>query len=79
MGGGGARFSGKNRYEGVRFNVISVTRGWAISRKKRYVALEWPHFGREGVTKTRVLCVLAIENVDNTRRPRNQLHFQETM
>ena len=21
-------FSGKKRYEGVRFNVISVTRGW---------------------------------------------------
>ena len=31
------RFSGKKRYEGVRFNVISVTRGWVrgpISRKK---------------------------------------------
>ena len=27
-GGGGVRFSGKNRYEGVMFNVISVTRGW---------------------------------------------------
>ena len=26
--GGGVRFSGKNRYEGVMFNVISVTRGW---------------------------------------------------
>ena len=22
------KFSGKKRYEGVRFNVISVTRGW---------------------------------------------------
>ena len=28
MGMGGVRFSGKKRYEGVRFNVISVTRGW---------------------------------------------------
>ena len=27
-GGGGVRFSGKKRYEGVMFNVISVTRGW---------------------------------------------------
>ena len=24
----GLRFSGKKRYEGVRFIVISVTRGW---------------------------------------------------
>ena len=27
-GVGGVRFSGKKRYEGVMFNVISVTRGW---------------------------------------------------
>ena len=27
-GGGGVRFSGKKRYEGVMFNVINVTRGW---------------------------------------------------
>ena len=27
-GGRGVTFSGKKRYEGVRFNVISVTRGW---------------------------------------------------
>ena len=26
-GGGGVKFSEKNSYEGVRFNVISVTRG----------------------------------------------------
>ena len=25
---GGVKFSGKKRYEGVRFNVISVTMGW---------------------------------------------------
>ena len=47
-GGGGVRFSGGKRYEyeGVRLNVISVTRGWVggpISRKKHYVTLEWPH------------------------------------
>ena len=28
IGGGGVSFPGKRRYEGVRFNVISVTRGW---------------------------------------------------
>ena len=27
-GGGGVLFSGKKHYEGVMFNVISVTRGW---------------------------------------------------
>ena len=40
-------FSVKNRYEGVRFNIISVARGWVgcpISRKKStgYVTFEWP-------------------------------------
>ena len=29
VGGGGVSFHGKKRYEDVRFNVISVTRGWA--------------------------------------------------
>ena len=41
---GGVTFSGKKHYEGVRFNVISVTRGWVGSnflKKKRYVILEW--------------------------------------
>ena len=37
MGVGGVRFSGKKRYEGVMFNVISVMRGVGgggpISRK----------------------------------------------
>ena len=37
MGVGGVRFSGKKRYEGVMFNVISVTGGGVgggpISRK----------------------------------------------
>ena len=43
MGVGGVKFSGKKRYEGVRFNVISVTRGWVqFPGKKRYVTLEWP-------------------------------------
>ena len=38
--GGGGNFPGKKRYEGVRFNVISVTRGWVgvkFTGKKRYV------------------------------------------
>ena len=43
--GGGVKFSEKLRYEGVIFNVISVTRGWVgvqFPGKKRYVTLEWP-------------------------------------
>ena len=43
--GGGVSFPGKKHYEGVRFNVISVTRGWVAAKfpgKKRYVTLEWP-------------------------------------
>ena len=41
--GVGVKFSGEKRYEGVRFNVISVTGGGGPnSRKKRYVTLEWP-------------------------------------
>ena len=43
--GGGVKFSGKKRYEGVSFNVISVTRGWVgvqFPDKKRYVTFEWP-------------------------------------
>ena len=38
-------FRGKARYEGVRFNVISVTRGRVgvqIPGKKHYVTVEWP-------------------------------------
>ena len=44
-GGGGVKFSGKKRYEDVKFNVISVTRGgWGsnFQGKKRSVTLEWP-------------------------------------
>ena len=42
-GGGGLTFSRKKRYEGVRSNVISVTRGWVgvkFPGKKRYVHLK---------------------------------------
>ena len=46
MGGGrGVSFPGNKRYEGVRFKVICVTRGWVgvkFPGKKRYVTLEWP-------------------------------------
>ena len=42
--GGGVKFSGEKHYEGVRFNVISVTgtMGWVVSfpHKKCYVTLE---------------------------------------
>ena len=45
VGGGlGHQISRKNRYEGVWFNVISITRGWMgvkFPGKKRYVTLEW--------------------------------------
>ena len=40
VGFGGVKFSGKKRYEGARFNVISVTRGWVgvqFPGKKHYV------------------------------------------
>ena len=43
VGGGGCQFSRKKHYEGVRFNVITVTRGWVrvqFPTKKRYVTLE---------------------------------------
>ena len=46
-GWGVSNFLGKKPYEGVRFNVISVTRGWVgvqfPEEKKCYVTLEWPH------------------------------------
>ena len=41
-GGGVVSFPGKKRYEGVRFNVTSVTRGWVGVKflgKQRYVTL----------------------------------------
>ena len=43
-GGGGDSFPAKKSYEGVSFNVISVTRvgGGQIHRKMHYVTLEWP-------------------------------------
>ena len=43
--GGGSHFPEKARYEGVRFDVIRVTRRWVgvqFPEKKRYVTLEWP-------------------------------------
>ena len=42
-GGRGVSFPEKNHYEGVQFNVISVTKGWVgvkFQGKKRYVTLE---------------------------------------
>ena len=45
-GWGGCQIFWKKRYEGVRFNVIGVTRGWfrglQFPGEKRYVTLEWP-------------------------------------
>ena len=43
VGWEGVQFPGKKRYEGVRFNVIGITRGWVSTfQKKRYVTLECP-------------------------------------
>ena len=42
---GGCQISREMRYEGVQFNVSSVTRGWAgvnFHETKRYATLEWP-------------------------------------
>ena len=44
--GWGHQLSQKKCCEGVQFNVISVTRGWAginFPGKKHYVTLEWGH------------------------------------
>ena len=38
-GGGGIKFSGKKRCEGVRFNVISIMRGWVGGPNSRKKAL----------------------------------------
>ena len=43
--GGGGQNSREKCYEGVSFNIISVTRervGVKFAEKKRYVTLEWP-------------------------------------
>ena len=45
IGVGVSNFPGEKRYEGLWFNVISITRGWVgvqFSGKKRYETLEWP-------------------------------------
>ena len=45
-GGGRCQIFRKKRYEGVRFNVISVMRGWVgvqFPGNKCYVTLEWPY------------------------------------
>ena len=36
-GGGGVKFSIKKHYEGVRFNVISVTGGWGTNFQEKSV------------------------------------------
>ena len=56
-GGGGrvsnSNFPGKKRYEGVRFNVISVTRGWVgvnFPEKTCYATLEKPPYEWHGTS-----------------------------
>ena len=48
---GGCQISWKKRYEDVRFNVISITRGCVgvrIPGERHYVTLEWPPKGGGG-------------------------------
>ena len=45
VGSGGVKSPGEKRYEDIRFNVISVMRGWVgvnFPEKKRHITLEWP-------------------------------------
>ena len=41
---GGVNFSGKKRYERVRFNINAGVGGGPNLRKMRYVTLEWPMY-----------------------------------
>ena len=55
MGVGGCHIFWKKHYEDVRYNVISVTRGWVgvqFPGKKHYVTLEWP---QSPITKLQIL------------------------
>ena len=62
--GGGVSFPRKTCYEGARFNVISITRGWVgvnFPGKKHYVTLEWPLIANVYVCKLtlgKVSCIL---------------------
>ena len=73
MGVGGVTFSGKKRYEGVRFNVISARRGWVgvqFPGKKHYVTLEWP-LTASWLIMAGVVCVLVmIEGFEVSTRSR---------
>ena len=63
MGVGGVNFSGKKRYEGVWFNVISVTRRWVgvyFPDKKRYVTLECPLWDSQQRKKTAIPAIIII-------------------
>ena len=65
----GVKFSGEKRYEDVRFNVISVTRGWVgvqLPGKKCYVTLEWPLVRSVLVMFAQsVICRSKIRNTEN--------------
>ena len=71
MGVGGCQIFRKKRYECVRFNVISVTRGWVgvqFPEKKRYVTLEWPlcmkvNMGLEKNMSTSLAILELVENI----------------
>ena len=68
---GGVRFPGNKRYEGVRFNVITITRGWVgikFPGKKHYVTLEW--------ILSRVYIVFMEERSSDVICTIIQLHYQ---
>ena len=58
MGVEGVSIFRKKRYEGIRFNVISVTKGWVgvqFPEKKCYVTLEWPLRRKHFINSPRLL------------------------
>ena len=72
---GGVNFPRKKSYEGVWFNVISVTRGWVgvkFPGEKRYVALEWP----QKVTKFDVChyCLVVLVHTHSVTSPTTGNH-----
>ena len=58
-GGGCVTFSGEKRYEGVGYNIITVTREWVqFPGKQHYVTLECPHIRKEWQYESDQRCFL---------------------
>ena len=57
-------FAGGTHYEGVRFNVVSITRvGGKFPEKKCYVTLEWPLSWPRTASLSNLLPCLIVETV----------------